>query len=123
MAKFDAVIDRQSMGSAGIIDGRHPAVVKVLEFRADNGTVEAGEILAFGADGLIDFYDSEAVSANATLAVPTGINLFDVDTEKDSLGSVVLHGTVIRSALKNMGEKAEDADVQALEENTLIWAF
>lgn len=120
MAKFDGVIDRRDMGSAGIIDGRHPAVVKVMPFKADNGKIEAGEIVALNADGRADFYDAQD---EGTLSVPVGVSIFTVDTGKDSLGSVLVHGTVIRSALKNGGAKAETAAVKALETNTQIWAF
>ncbi|GAB1536605.1 hypothetical protein ADMFC3_22360 [Geovibrio sp. ADMFC3] len=120
MAKFDGVIDRREIGSEGVIDGRHPAVVKVMPFKQDNGKIAAGEIIALGADGKADFYDSADAG---TLAVPVGVTIFPVDTGKDSLGSVLVHGTVIRSALKNEGIKADAAAVKALETNTNIWTF
>ncbi|WP_022852032.1 hypothetical protein [Limisalsivibrio acetivorans] len=123
MAKFDAVVNRQTVDSAEILDGRHPAVVRVMEFKADSGEVPAGEIVAKDALGLISSYDPDAVSANATLAVPVGVNLFPVDTAKDSLGNVVVHGTVIRSSLKTEGAEAADVDKDTLEQNTQIWAF
>ncbi|QAR34108.1 hypothetical protein EP073_12045 [Geovibrio thiophilus] len=120
MAKFDGVIDRRDMGSAGVIDGRHPAVVKVMPFMPDNGKIEAGEIIALNSEGKADFYDAED---EGTLREPVGVSIFTVDTGKDSLGSVLVHGTVIRSALKNNGIKAEAAAVKVLETNTQIWAF
>lgn len=120
MAKFDGVIDRRDMGGEGIIDGRHPAVAKVLPFKEDNGVFEAGEIIALNAAGKADFYDG---GGEGSLSVPVGVCIYKIDTAKDSLGSVLLHGTVIRAAVKNKGARADNAAVSALETNTQIWAF
>jgi hypothetical protein len=120
MAKFDGVIDRRELGSAGIIDGRHPAIVKVLEFKGNNGVFASGEIVALDANGKADFYDAEATGS---LAKPIGVCVYGVDTSKDTIASVLLHGTVIKTALKNKGVKANAVAVKTLETNTLIWAF
>lgn len=120
MAKFNGVVDRKEISSEGVIDGRHPAVVKVMPFKSNNGNIGAGEIIALDENGKADFYDADGTDE---LKKPVGVVIFSVDTEKDSLGSVLVHGTVIRSALKNNGTKADAGAVNALESNTLIWTF
>lgn len=120
MATVNGVIGQQTITDKRVIDDRHPAVIRFMQFKADNGIIEAGEILAFDANGDVVSCDP---ASGTTEATPIGVCSAQTDTSKDTAGGVIVHGTVVAESLLTLGVKAVTAEIDALEANTLIWSF
>lgn len=50
---FDAVLSKQNFAGKQIIDASHPAVVVTLPVKANQGTISAGQIVAYNSEGKI----------------------------------------------------------------------
>jgi hypothetical protein len=120
MATVNGIVGQQTITGKTVIDDRHPAVVRFKEFKADNGIIKAGEIIALDASSTAVSYDPLSAGTEKT---PIGVCANEIDTAKDTIGSVIVHGTVIGEALTTKGVKAVSAEVADLETNTLIWSF
>ncbi len=120
MATLNGVVGQQTITDKSVIDDRHPAVVRMKQFKADNGIIPGGEIVALDANGDIVSYDPASGTSEAT---PVGVCTADVDTAKDSIGGIIVHGTVIGKSLLTKGASASTGEISALETNTLIWSF
>jgi len=120
MATVNGIIGQQTITDKSVIDDRHPAVIRFMQFKADNGIIRAGEILAFNENGDVVSYDPASGSTEAT---PIGVCSSDIDTAKDTAGGVIIHGTVVGASLLTLGVKAATTDIAALETNTIIWSF
>lgn len=120
MATVNGVVGQQTITEKTIIDDRHPAVVRMKEFKADNGIIPAGEIVALDSDGKVVSYDPGSGSTEAT---PIGVCIYGIDTSKNTLGDVLVHGTVVGKSLLTLGSASVSAETAALESNTLIWSF
>lgn len=118
MAGFNAVLDTKSFSGKRIIDDRHPAIVVTRAFKADNGTIPGGELVAIDANDLIVSYNPLGASPEND---PVGICLQDVDTTAETLGNILVHGTAVRAALTTGGSAAADEDVALLEPS--VFAF
>ncbi|PLX68641.1 MAG: hypothetical protein C0603_05670 [Denitrovibrio sp.] len=120
MATLNGVVGQQTITDKSVIDDRHPAVARMKQFKADNGIIKSGEILALDANEDIVSFDPAAGTSEAT---PVGVCMADVDTEKDSIGSVLVHGTVVAKSLLTKGITASANEIATLESSTLIWSF
>ncbi|ADD68995.1 hypothetical protein Dacet_2233 [Denitrovibrio acetiphilus DSM 12809] len=120
MATVNGIIGHQTVTDKSVIDDRHPAVIRFKQFKADNGTIPAGEIVALDANGYVVSYDPASAATEAT---PVGVCIMDTDTSKDTIGNVVVHGTVIGKNLLTNGTASKPEETAALEANTLIWSF
>jgi hypothetical protein len=120
MATISGIVGQQTITSKSVIDARHPAVVRLMEFKANSGIIPAGEIMAVGSDGKAVSYDPAGVSP---LNLPVGICTEDTDTAVNTAGSVAVHGTVMGKSLLVKGETASASEMADLESNTSIWIF
>lgn len=120
MATVNGVIGKQTITEKSVIDDRHPAVIRMKQFKADNGIIPAGEIVAVDASGDIVSYDPASVTTEKT---PVGVCAIETDTSKDTIGNVIVHGAVVRASLLTLSAASTSAEVAALESNTIIWAF
>lgn len=120
MATVNGVVGTQTISSKSVIDGRHPAVVRLMEFLADNGTIPAGEIIALNTEGTAQSYDP---AGSSPLNIPVGVCTEDTDTSKDTAGNVMVHGAVLGSSLLVLGSEASASARAALEANTPVWIF
>jgi len=120
MATFNGVVGTQIISSKSVIDGRHPAVVRIMEFLTENGVIPAGEIIAFDSDGKAVSYDP---TGTAPLNAPIGVCTEEIDTAKDSAGNVLVHGCVLASSLLTLGTASTVSHKAALESAKPIWIF
>lgn len=120
MATVNGIVGQQTISSKSVIDGRHPAVIRLMEFKADNGIIPAGEIIAVNADGKAVSYDPAGASP---LNIPAGVCTEATDTSVNTAGSVAVHGTVMGSSLLVKGAAASASAMTALENSTSIWVF
>lgn len=120
MATLNGVVGQQTITDKTVIDSRHPAVIRIMQFKADNGIIPAGEIAALDSNGDVVSYDPASVTTEVT---PIGVCTEDTDTSKDTAGRVIVHGTVVAASLLTQGSKSSAAEVEALEADTLIWSF
>lgn len=120
MATVNGVVGQQTITGKTVIDDRHPAVVRLKQFKADNGVIPAGEIVAVDAGGDIVSYDP---ASGGSEAAPVGVCTAETDTAKDSIGSVLVDGAVVSKSLLTLGAASSAAEKAALETNTIIWAF
>jgi len=119
MATVNGVICQSTLTEKSVADGVHPIVTRSKQFKADNGTIEAGEILALDSNGDVVSYNPASGGPEVT---PIGVCAMSIDTSKDTLGIVIVHGTVLRKSILALGAEAAAADITALETNTQIWA-
>jgi len=120
MATVNGIIGQATITDKSIIDDRHPAVIRFMQFKADNGVIKAGEILALDANGDTVSYDP---ASGGTEATPIGVCSSETDTAKDTIGSVIVHGTVVGRSLLTLDAASTSDEISALESNTLIWSF
>ncbi|PLX66010.1 MAG: hypothetical protein C0602_12825 [Denitrovibrio sp.] len=120
MATVNGVVGQQTITGKTVIDDRHPALVRLKKFKADNGTIPAGEIVALDASGEIVSYDP---ASGGTEATPVGVCIRETDTAKDTIGSVLVHGAVVAKSLLTKGTASGSNDAAALETATVIWSF
>lgn len=120
MATVNGVVGQQTITEKRIIDDRHPALVKMMSFKADNGVIPAGEILALDSNSDIVSYDPASGGSEAT---PAGVCTRETDTSKDTIAGVIVHGAVVKKALLTKGETAAADEIAALESETVIWSF
>jgi len=120
MAIVNGVVGQQTITEKSVIDERHPAIVRFKTFKADSGIIKAGEIIALDAGGDAVSFDPASGTSTAT---PIGVNAADIDTSKDTIGSVVVHGTVVAKSLLTQGSASTAGEIATLESSTLIWSF
>ncbi len=109
----------------------HPPVILSMKVKADQGILEAGTIVGKDGDGLIVPYDPTATivvdsttgaTAPAPEATPIGVLVERVDTTKETVGNVLVHGIVFRERLIRVGADVSEDDLKKLAEK-LIWAI
>jgi hypothetical protein len=120
MAGINGVVGTQNFTTKTVVTDAHPAVIKSVEMLADNGAFEAGTIMAKnGADKCVAF-DPVAVDGTQN---PIGVLVNDIDTAVDTIGDIVVHGTVLRKALMTGSTVSTDAEAATLESNLDIWTY
>ena len=90
---------------------RHPAVVLTKSIKAEQGVLERGTIVALNADGLVVPYNP---SANDSTGTPVGVLVERVDTDKETVGNVLVHGVVFRERLVVKGSTVSEGDLKKL---------
>lgn len=88
----------------------HPPVMEGRPAKPNVGTVPDGRVLACDADGLIVSYNA-ASPAPENIAV--GVLAEELETAKDDVAVMLLHGTVRRTRLTVAGGAAPSATVFA----------
>lgn len=107
---INAKITTLSVTDAPVIDRTHPPVVLTVGAKPANGVLSRGLILTRDASGLLVAYDRAA----QTPGVIAGVLAENIDTSKDTAAVVLVHGTVVASALKHKDTAATAADITAL---------
>jgi len=104
---------------------RHPAVILSMQVKAGQGVLEKGTIVGKDADGLIVPYDPDATivvdpttgaTAPAPWATPVGVLVERVDTDKETIGNVLVHGVVFRERLIVADAEVTEDDLKKLAE-------
>jgi len=108
---FNAVTRTETLVPKLIIDPVHPPVVRGCTFKANNGVLEAGTIIAVDANRDYVAYDA---SASDTTKEPKGVLDEDIDTSKQTVGRVLLHGVAVRENVKTKAGAATQDDIDAL---------
>ena len=99
----------------------HPLVFQTFELKADNGTLEAGTILAYNTDGTAEAYDPTAADGSPLL-IPIGVLAYLTDTARATAGIAVVHGILVKKALVVAGGTApDDDDITALRTALPVW--
>jgi hypothetical protein len=120
MATVNGVVGTQTITGKTVTDGRHPAVIRIMEFASGTGTIKAGEIIALNASGKAVSFDP---AASDTAKTPVGVCTEDIDTAVNTAGSVAVHGTVMKKSLLTQGAASSAAHITALEANAPVWVF
>jgi len=95
----------------------HEPVILTMLVKPGQGTLERGTIVAKDGDGAVVPYNP---SASDTTAVPVGVLVEDVDTDKETTANVLVHGVVFRERLKVAGGTVSATDLDRLS-NIAIW--
>ena len=90
---------------------RHPAVILSKSFKAGQGVIEKGTIVALGGDGNVVPYNP---SASDSTAIPVGVLIERLDTDKETVGNVLVHGVVFRERLIVAGGSVTEEDLNKL---------
>ncbi len=115
---FNANLGTQSFQEKQVVTGTHPAVVRPMKALANQGSLEAGLVVAKDSSGLVVPYDPQGT---APVNDPVGVLISKVDTSVETVVRVLVHGTVVKESLLVGSNPASDSDVQALEAKG-IWA-
>lgn len=91
---INANLGTQTFIEKNILDPLHPAIIRTMDAKANNGTLVQGLIVAKDSNGDIVAYDP--VGADP-LNDPIGILIKGIDTTKDTLANVLRHGTVVKA--------------------------
>jgi hypothetical protein len=92
---------------------RHPAVILTKSVKAGQGVLEKGTIVALDGSGLVVPYNP---SASDSTANPVGVLVERVDTDKETLGNVLVHGVVFRERLIVAGGTVTADDLKKLSQ-------
>ena len=92
---------------------RHPAVILAKPVKADQGVLEKGLIVALDANGKVVPYNP---SAGGSTANPVGVLVERVDTSKETVGNVLVHGVVFRERLIVADAEVTEDDLKKLAE-------
>ncbi len=90
---------------------RHPAVILSKSIKGGQGVLERGTIVALDSNGLVVPYSP---SASDSTANPIGVLVERLDTDKETVGNVLVHGVVFRERLKVAGGSVSANDLQKL---------
>jgi len=107
-----------------IADVEHKSVIVTKRLKPNQGVLEAGSII--GKDlstGDLLFYNPTATddTGNPTQE-PIGVLVNLVNTDKQTLANIIVHGVVLKNALKVKAGNVDTAVLDALEAKT-IWTI
>jgi len=91
---------------------RHPAVILSKSVKQGQGVLERGTIVAVDSNGLVVPYNPSATDSTAE---PVGVLVERVDTSKETVGNVLVHGVVYRERLVVAGGSVTTDDLKKLE--------
>ena len=121
MATFTGNVGSKSLTEKTVTTDMHPLVFQTFELKADNGTLEAGTILAYNTDGTAEAYDPTAADGSPLL-IPIGVLAYLTDTARATAGIAVVHGILVKKALVVAGGTApDDDDITALRTALPVW--
>ncbi len=108
-----------------IADVAHKPVIVTKNLSAGQGVLEAGCIIGKDLNtGDLVFYDptaTDATTGNPTQE-PIGVLANLVDTDRQTLANIIVHGVVLKNALKVKAGTVDTAVLDALEAKT-IWVI
>jgi len=90
---------------------RHPAVILSKAVKQGQGVLERGTIVAVDSNGLVVPYNPSATDSTAE---PVGVLVERVDTSKETVGNVLVHGVVFRGRLVIAGGTVSEGDLTKL---------
>lgn len=90
---------------------RHPAVILSKSVKAGQGVLERGTIVAVDADGLVVPYNPSATDSTAE---PVGVLVEGIDTDKETVGNILVHGVVFRERLVVADGTVNEGDLAKL---------
>ncbi len=108
-----------------VADVEHKPVIVTKNLLSGQGVLEAGSII--GKDlstGNLVFYDPTAVDSTTgnKTQEPIGVLANLVDTDRQTLANIIVHGVVLKNALKVKAGTIDTAVLEALEAKT-IWTI
>lgn len=106
-----------------IADVAHKPVIVTKNLLAGQGVLEAGCIIGKDLNtGDLVFYDPTAVDSTTgnPTQEPIGVLANLVDTDRQTLANIIVHGVVLKNALKVKAGTIDTAVLEALEAKT-IW--
>ncbi len=108
-----------------VADVEHEPVILTKNLLSGQGVLEAGSII--GKDlstGDLVFYDPTAVDSTTgnPIQEPIGVLANLVDTDRQTLANIIVHGVVLQNALKVKAGTIDTAVLDALEAKT-IWVI
>jgi hypothetical protein len=104
-----------SLGNVGgVMSANHPPVVEAMQFPADVGIIKAGTIIGRTAEGIGPYAGEGEV---------IGVITTDLDTGKETLGPVLIHGGAVKTKLILADGTAVDDDDIVLLRQAGIYAF
>ncbi len=90
---------------------RHPAVILSKSIKAGQGVLERGTIVAVDSNGLVVSYNPSATDSTAE---PVGVLIERIDTGKETVGNVLVHGVVFKERLVVAGGTVSEGDLAKL---------
>lgn len=98
-----------------IADTQHPPIIVSRILKANQGVLEAGSIIAVDNTGNLVFYDPSKTSHQ-----PVGILANIVDTDRQQIANLIVHGTVVKEALKVKTGNIDQTVIEKLEAKTIF---
>ena len=106
-----------------VADVEHKPVIVTKNLLLGQGVLEAGSIIGkdLSTSDLV-FYDPTAVDSTTgnPTQEPIGVLANLVDTDRQTLANIIVHGVVLKNALKVKAGTVDTAVLEALEAKT-IW--
>ena len=90
---------------------RHPSVILSKSFKAGQGVLKRGTIVAVDSNNLVVPYNPSATDSTAE---PVGVLVEGIDTDKETAGNVLVHGVVFRERLVVAGGTVSEGDLAKL---------
>ncbi len=111
---FDAKLAQLSYDETPIVSGDHPAVISAMNFKQNQGTLEAGLVVAVADRSA--YYVAYDPAANDGTQNPKGVLLSTIDTSGASRPAPVLeHGTAVAENVHVSGTPVTSAQIEALK--------
>ncbi|MDR1397176.1 MAG: hypothetical protein LBJ14_05540 [Desulfarculales bacterium] len=121
MAIQNGIVGGVSFKEAQVIAEGHPVVVRSRVVKANQGTLQPGQLLALDSAGLAVAYDPAYTPGQNDPPAPAlyGVCLHLVDTAAEAAAEVIVHGTVVKAVLFTLAGAATPAVLEALEALTI----
>lgn len=117
---FDAVLGKQEFKHVTqVIDFSHPPIVQAMKVKANQGELPAGLIVALDVNGEVVPYNP---AGQAPVNDPIGVLVYGIDTTKETVGSVLRHGVVVKASLKVGDTPPAETDLRKLEAKAIFIA-
>lgn len=114
---YDAKLGTQTFTEKVVVDGTHPAIILAMKIKPNQGELKAGLIVALDTNGEVVPYNP---TGQAPLNIPIGVLTVSIDTTKETVGSVLRHGTVVRKNLLVGNNPVAETDIQKLADKGIF---
>lgn len=98
-----------------IADTQHPPLIVSRTLKANQGVLDAGSIIAVDNTGNLVFYDPTKTSHQ-----PVGVLANIVDTDRQQTANLIVHGAVLKEALKVKTGNIDQTIIDKLEAKTIF---
>ena len=112
----DGKIGEMTTKEVQIITELHPPVIITVPLKANQGYLELGSIIAKNNNGENVLYDPSDTNQQIV-----GVLANSVDTNRQDIGNVIVHGVVVRKFLKAK-KPVDDKVIEKLNQKT-IWSI